>query len=79
MTVIREKALTSRTIRKAFANRGIYPLDASEMAKVLKAQLPLDPGFELRIIDDESPPDSSSIASGPPTTIPEIKRITSKG
>lgn len=49
------------------------------MAKVLKAQLPLDPGFELRIIDDESPPDSSSIASGPPTTIPEIKRITSKG
>ncbi|KAJ5117318.1 hypothetical protein N7448_010950 [Penicillium atrosanguineum] len=77
ITGIRERALKSRTIRKAFAERGIHPYNPEPMINRLEAQRSLTPELHWPT-GDTPPPQSSSIPSSPPGSIIQARRTQGK-
>lgn len=78
---VREKAFTQRIIRESFKDRGIWPVNGSQIIKQLMNQLVI-PDIavpELRSTPSPSPPLlSSSVENSPPATIEALTRNQSK-
>ena len=75
---IRAQALKARTIRKAFADRGIYPLNSALVIDRLSAQRSPTPELYMQTGTTPPPPDSSSIPSSPPVSAKEARRVQTK-
>ena len=77
ITGIRQQTLKSRTIRKAFAERGIHPFNPVPVISRLEAQR--SPTPELRWqVGDTPPPQSSSIPRSPPQSVARARRTQGK-
>ena len=72
---IRQLTFKSRTIRSAFAKRGIYPVDSSIVVEPLKEALPEIP--ILKKYTGNTPP-SSLITNSPPTTVRKLRHSINK-
>ena len=77
ITGIRQQSLKSRTIRKAFAERGIHPFNPVPVISRLEAQRSPTPELHWQT-GDTPPPQSSSIPSSPPQSIARARRTQGK-
>lgn len=78
ITGIRAQVLKARIIRKAFADRGIYPLNSASVIDRLNAQRSPTPELYMQTGTTPPPPDSSSIPSSPPVSAEEARRVQNK-
>ncbi|KOS39223.1 hypothetical protein ACN38_g9942 [Penicillium nordicum] len=77
ITAIRATAMTPRTIRKAFATRGIYPYNPKLVIEPLVAAQTPEP--DLKIFDGTPPPEQiSSIPNTPPKSVWDARRTRNK-
>jgi hypothetical protein len=77
ITGIRQQAFTSRTIRKAFADRGIFPFNPSLVINRLDAARSPTPELHWPT-GDTPPPQSSSLPSSPPESAAKARRTQGK-
>ena len=77
ITGIREQALKSRTIRKVFADRGIYPFNPGPVIERLNTARSPTPELHWPT-GDTPPPQSSSIPSSPPESAAKARRTREK-
>jgi hypothetical protein len=73
---IRMQTFKQRTIRSAFADRGIYPYNPQKVIQPLLDQK--SPTPELQIWDGNTPPPASSSTNSPPHTIRTLRRSINK-
>ena len=78
ITGIRQQALTSRTIRKAFADRGVYPFNPAPVIERLDAARSPTPELHWPTGDTPPPPQSSRLPSSPPKSAAQARRTQGK-
>ena len=77
ITGIRQQAMKSRTIRKVFADRGIYPFNPVPIIERLDSARSPTPELHWPT-GDTPPPQSSSIPSSPPKSATQARRSREK-
>lgn len=78
ITRIRQEAMKSRTIRKAFADHGIYPHNPTPVLEAINAARSPTPELHWPTGDTPPPPQSSSLPSSPPISATEARRTQNK-
>ena len=78
ITSIRQQAISSRTIRKAFADRGFYPFNPAPVIERLDTARSPTPELHWPTGDTPPPPQSSSLPSSPPQSAARARRTQGK-
>ncbi|KAJ5982203.1 hypothetical protein N7451_012303 [Penicillium sp. IBT 35674x] len=78
ITGIRQQAMTTRTVRKAFADRGIYPFNPPPVIERLTAARSPTPELHWPTGDSPPPPQIYSLPSSPPNSAAQARRTQGK-
>jgi hypothetical protein len=78
ITGLRRETMTSRTVRKAFASRGIFPFNPDLVIKPLDAARSPTPELRWPTGDTPPPPQSSSLPSSPPDSAAQARYTQGK-
>lgn len=75
---LRQQSMTSRTIRRAFNTRGIYPFNPALVIERLDAARSPTPELHWPTGDTPPPPQSSSLPSSPPKSVAQARYTQGK-
>lgn len=78
ITRVRQEPMKSRTIRKASADRGIYPCNPTPVLEAIKTARSPTPELHWPTGRTPPPPQSSSLPSSPLMSTTEARRMQSK-